>query len=319
MGTLRVDRTGGSQFLVQSASTFTRIGTNSASPLRFIIGGNDQMTLDASGRLGIGTTTPETDLHIQRAAAGTIAANVNAPLVVENNSNTYVNIFAPDANESGILFGRPGSTVPSAAGGILYNSGGNADGLQFRTGGNLTRMTIDSDGNVGIGVTNPTARLQVSGPAADSTVVLPNNSIDAAEILDEPGIACDIVNGGDVYTPFSSLHTAASRTITAPADGFILAIGSVALGGDVGSDSTVLVGLSTTSSLLGSNKNRTTLFATRFHIVSVNGLFPITSGTSKTISLVLSPEDTGRTLFSGNAHLTLLYVPTSYGTIDIDQ
>src|SRR5439155_20865261 len=128
-----------------------------------------------------------------------------------------LNILAPDANETGVLFGRPGSTAPSAAGGIIFNSAGNLDGLEFRTGGNFTRMAIDSAGNVGIGTINPSAKLHVIGATGDSSVILPNSSIGAAEIADEPGVACDIVNCGETVVFFSNLHTCASRTITPPA------------------------------------------------------------------------------------------------------
>jgi hypothetical protein len=57
------------------------------------------------------------------------------------------------------LFGRPTSDVD---GGIIYNST-LARGLEFRTGGNDFKMGIASNGNVGIGYTNPAYKLQVNG------------------------------------------------------------------------------------------------------------------------------------------------------------
>jgi hypothetical protein len=102
-----------------------------------------------SGDVGIGTTSPDNTLHVQKGSAGNITGNSNAPLVIENSGNTYINILSPNANESGILFGKP--TGGSAAGGILYDSTSTPDGLQFRVNGNSTKMEIDSAGNVGIG------------------------------------------------------------------------------------------------------------------------------------------------------------------------
>ncbi len=122
----------------------------------------DAVFVDAAGNVGIGTASPEGNLHVFHGSAGVISANSSAPLAVESNGNTYVNILAPDANESGVLFGRPGSSVPSAAGGIIFA----ADGLHFRTGGNQTRMIIDSVGDVGIGAINPSGRLHIVGAAA---------------------------------------------------------------------------------------------------------------------------------------------------------
>src|SRR6185503_2728654 len=142
-------------------------------------------------------------------------------------------------------FGRPGAAIPNVAGGILYNSTGNTDGLQFRTGGNFTRMTIDNAGNVGIGTVNPSAKLHVVGSSSD--VILPSGSLSAAEVADEPGLACDIANTPDGFSPFSSLHIAATRTITAPADGFVLAIGTVTVNGDLANDTNIFVGVSSSS------------------------------------------------------------------------
>jgi hypothetical protein len=125
----------------------------------------DALLVDAAGNVGIGTAGPENDLHIFHGSAGTITAHGNAPVVVENNANAYINILTPDANESGLLFGRPSSTVPNAAGGVIFNSFPNTDGLQFRTGGNQTRLVISSSGNVGVGTSAPTHLLHVNGSA----------------------------------------------------------------------------------------------------------------------------------------------------------
>ena len=126
-----------------------------SNSLNFLIdaGGTNvsRMTILAGGNTGIGTTSPENTLHVYKGSAGTVTANSNSPLVVENNGSSYINILVPDANESGILFGRPTSNVD---GGIIYNSN-LSRGLEFRTAGNSYRMGITSAGNVGIGTTSP--------------------------------------------------------------------------------------------------------------------------------------------------------------------
>lgn len=108
---------------------------------------DNQMFLNASNaRLGIGTTAPERRLHVFNGSAGVFAvSNVNAPLVVENNTNGYINLLAPSANETGILFGNPGNAQD---GGIIYLN--STDAMQFRTNGNTTRMTLLSDGDLDI-------------------------------------------------------------------------------------------------------------------------------------------------------------------------
>ena len=96
--------------------------------------------------LGIGTTNPLTRLHVFNGASGNVTPFT--PLVVESNSATYINLLSPDAQESGLLFGK---TNDAASGGIVYNNGNTLNGLQFRTNGNLTKMVISNAGNVSIG------------------------------------------------------------------------------------------------------------------------------------------------------------------------
>ena len=114
-----------------------------------------------SGKLGIGIDAPETTLHVYKGNAGAITAQPNSTLVLENASNNYLNMFAPNGFEFGILFGYPAAPVNNATGGILYNSNPTLDGLQFRTGGNNTRMIIDAFGNTGIGTVNASHKLTV--------------------------------------------------------------------------------------------------------------------------------------------------------------
>jgi hypothetical protein len=77
-------------------------------------------------------------MHLFNGLSGaTPFASVFTPLVVENNSHTYINLISPEVAETGILFGKPSG---AASGGILYNNAGNINGFQFRTNGNLTRM-----------------------------------------------------------------------------------------------------------------------------------------------------------------------------------
>ena len=96
---------------------------------------------------GIGITTPRAKLHVYGGASGNTTPF--SPLVVESNTNTYINLLSPDANETSILFGKASD---AASGGITYNSANTSNGLQFRTNGNLTRMLIRNNGDVGIAI-----------------------------------------------------------------------------------------------------------------------------------------------------------------------
>ena len=117
--------------------------------------------------VGIGITAPLAKLHISNGASGNITPF--SPLVVEGNNNTYINLLSPNANETGVLFGKADN---AASGAIVYNNLNSLNGFQFRTNGNLTRMVLDNNGSVGIGVTIPQAKLDVNGNIKTSSLII---------------------------------------------------------------------------------------------------------------------------------------------------
>jgi len=114
-----------------------------------------RMTIKGNGGVGIGTSSPEGNLHIFRGSAGTVTANANSPLVIENSANNYISLLTPSASEKGILFG---DNLTPVDGGVLYNS---SNTMLFRTNGNVTRMSLTDVGNLGIGTTTPSRKFQV--------------------------------------------------------------------------------------------------------------------------------------------------------------
>jgi hypothetical protein len=88
-----------------------------------------------TGRIGLGTTSPDRSLTIQ------------------GGSGTYLNVRANGGTHE-VLLGADG------AGGIVSTMT-NHD-LQLRAGGNDTKMAVKADGRVGIGTTTPDAKLDVT-------------------------------------------------------------------------------------------------------------------------------------------------------------
>jgi hypothetical protein len=122
--------------------------------------GPNQFLIRASGGVGIGTPSPEGTLHVHRASAGAATATSSAVLVLEHNSDMYVNLLSPDANERGILFGAPNG---NAHGQIIYNDTLTPSGFQFRTNNSGTpKMVIESGGDVGIGTSAPASLLHLA-------------------------------------------------------------------------------------------------------------------------------------------------------------
>jgi hypothetical protein len=115
-----------------------------ADTLGFVTGGNERMTIDASGQVGIGTPTPSFPLDV----AGTI------------NTSSVVRGAASAAGTPTFSF----SADPNTG---MYRAA--ADELGFATGG-AARVIIDNVGNVGVGDTNPFTGLHVSKDSAPSGI-----------------------------------------------------------------------------------------------------------------------------------------------------
>ena len=93
------------------------------------------LTLDANGKLGIGTTSPQEKLQI------------------EGSGSQYMRVKTTTTNAD-IYFGITSSSVG-------YVGTGGSDPVAFFTGG-TERARIDASGNVGIGTTGPQSKLEVS-------------------------------------------------------------------------------------------------------------------------------------------------------------
>ena len=106
--------------------------------LAFSTGSSERMRIDSSGRVGIGTTSPSADLHIEDSSGATL--------------------FMGDTNGRNLRFrtansGSQNTNISSYAG--LYLGG--AD--------NQNHMLIDGNGKVGIGTSSLTNKFHVSGDA----------------------------------------------------------------------------------------------------------------------------------------------------------
>jgi hypothetical protein len=122
------------------------------------------------GNVGIGTTSPDSILHVKNGDAGVTPYSLGTGLNIEGTTSTVgINIISSDTAQGRIYFASPSSNT---AGAIEYNHNASLSSgfMKFRTG-NSERMRITGDGNVGIGTTSPNYKLAVYGSSTDSEIV----------------------------------------------------------------------------------------------------------------------------------------------------
>ena len=143
------------------------------------ISGSASMTLAAQGNLGIGTTTPVANLHVvgvdgdqdtKRVAlfqSNDINIQANSSVVGITSADVNVNTFQHrllDLDYTSALSGTVtlGTYMRMLASGVECAGIGLANNEFVITAAATERLRISATGNVGIGTTSPTSKLQVS-------------------------------------------------------------------------------------------------------------------------------------------------------------
>ena len=123
-----------------------------------------KMRVTAAGKIGINTTTPDCKLHVVKNVAGTMSADINAVLALENNTHCVLNMMSPADKSSYIMMGDPDDIN---AGQIRYDN--NVNALLIDVNGS-ERLRIASTGFVGIGTDTPLNPLEVVGSSPDIVI-----------------------------------------------------------------------------------------------------------------------------------------------------
>lgn len=215
----------------------------------------------------------------------------------EENGLRYM-FFQPDFNGSGGFFQiQDGNNSP------FFRVEGNASG-------NNGQVDISGNSNT---VFN-TSQL------GNLSVILPTDAVNSTEIENEVGTA-NAFNGGGI-TLTGAYQTILSQTITAPTNGFVLAIATAEIAWNKTASTTNLwsrCGISTDSTSLGAAMDITagvpSSAADGFYYFpySASGIFQVSAGTNT--FYFIGEELSGDGCRVWDSNLTLLFIPTSYGTV----
>jgi hypothetical protein len=168
----------------------------------------ERMRILNTGEVGIGVNFPSSKLHVQNTTIGTTPI-LNSLLTLEHNGDLYMSMMSGSlaSHSSGIIFG---STLGNERGKLLYTPFTNQ--MDFATN-NLTRMSISGTGNVGIGTTAPTAKLDIEGDIVIKKTTFTGTGIQNA--LSRTG-------GSSLY--FTGVGTVTLNGIAGGVDGMLLYI-----------------------------------------------------------------------------------------------
>jgi len=137
--------------------------------MSFYVGssGVESLTIDSSGNVGIGSTTPNGNLVVYSGASGGAAHPQADELIIEAASAGGLSILTPDSVTGNIYFASPSDTIGAK---FTHNYDGNLTEIGDATvsgrlglfAGNAEKMTILSTGNVGIGTTSPASKFAIA-------------------------------------------------------------------------------------------------------------------------------------------------------------
>ena len=155
---LRLTRGGTSGFILNHTAGNIQIRATANIPMYFYTNGSIRQTIAADGKVGIGTTSPDSLLHVSADVTG---ANTGT-ITIEGRPTGFLgdDIATIDFHNNG-----------SKRADIRMERGNAADDSQLvfstsDTGTLNDALIINEIGNVGIGTTSPDSKLDVKGPSA---------------------------------------------------------------------------------------------------------------------------------------------------------
>jgi hypothetical protein len=270
-------------------------------------GAAEVLSVDGEGNTNIGGATSNAKLHLFRS--GVDSAMVNATtysnggkIELCDEAGNEMFAFEPDVDGTGgyMRIRRSAASTGIAVDGNYLNSNEPRLSISGSTQGAYFRMDQSGDGSV----------------------ALPAGAISSAEILDEPGAASYAEASPSAVTiSVGSYTTIASRSITVPAAGYVLVIatGQAQAAHTTEAASSCNFGVSDAATSLPINQDVAFVIPSAaasgaYHVpATVHGLFSV-AGAGTYTYYFLGYGILGF-MYCFDAQLTLIYIPTAYGTV----
>ena len=233
-------------------------------------------------------------------------------------------------NEVGSWYTTPGGGYfdlydeafnPTAA--MQADASGSGGFLSVRRTTGSSGFTVDGNHNstnepqVSISGSARSATFDMSS-AGNASVILPTDAVSATETLDEAGVAS--INQSVTTAMDGTVQTLLQRSITVPAAGYCLVMGSVEAQAihNNGLSTNALFGVSDLVGVLPGTQDFNLTIPTSAPTgtfvlpVTVHGLFTVNAGPN---TFYLLGDETSGSLQFSDVQLSILYVPTAYGTV----
>jgi hypothetical protein len=126
---------------------------------------SERLRIDSNGNVGIGTTTPSNFLHVNNTSSILAGLRVDAVTATVGSGGALV------------------LNTPSGSNHLMFETSGVQKWVQYISGNDMRlysagdRMTLQGNGNVGIGLTNPQYKLDVAGNINSSETITGNNIV----------------------------------------------------------------------------------------------------------------------------------------------
>ena len=171
------------------------IYNHSLNSMAFGINNGTRMTIDSSGKVGIGTTTPSSKLQVYSSNSVTATPIVS----IKQNSSGDAGIGFVLGTDNSYTMGIDNSDSDKFK--LSYGSAANA------ALGTTDYLTVDVGGNVGIGTSNPTAALELYGSTQYSSALSDAGGRGGILALNDSNVTNPTGSGGAItFGNYSSVN-----------------------------------------------------------------------------------------------------------------